>query len=194
MYDQKSALKYRAKNKDVLNAKQREKYQELKRKNVYINVVEKMCSSCHKNLPKEKFKILFSSKDCLTYTCKDCINKNNNSRKNHLKRLLRGAKERSHNKNLSFDLTLEFLEEISNIETCPVFKTKLEWEYNHEKHGIQKNLENRPSIDRIDSSKGYTKDNVKIISWKANRLKNVSNQQELLMLLNYVTNNSKLCN
>lgn len=40
----------------------------------------------------------------------------------------------------------------------------------------------RPSVDRIDSSKGYVKGNVQVISFKANRLKNNSCGDELLCL------------
>jgi hypothetical protein len=47
--------------------------------------------------------------------------------------------------------------------------------------------ENSPSIDRIDSTKGYTPDNIQIISWKANRIKGYATLQELEMLLAYLT-------
>ena len=47
--------------------------------------------------------------------------------------------------------------------------------------------ENSPSIDRIDSTKGYTPDNIQIISWKANRIKGYASVQELEMLLAYLT-------
>ena len=40
----------------------------------------------------------------------------------------------------------------------------------------------RPSIDRIDSTKGYIKGNVQIISHKANRLKSNAVGDELMML------------
>ena len=84
MYDQKSSLKYRSNNKNKLNTKQRQKYQELKKKNEYVDVITKVCSSCLQNLPKENFKNLYSSKDGLTYTCRECINKNNTTKKNNL--------------------------------------------------------------------------------------------------------------
>ena len=36
-----------------------------------------------------------------------------------------------------------------------------------------------PSIDRIDDSKGYTKENVWVISFQANRMKNTASRTEL---------------
>lgn len=39
-----------------------------------------------------------------------------------------------------------------------------------------------PSIDRIDNNVGYTKDNVLVISWRANYLKNTATLDELIML------------
>jgi hypothetical protein len=48
--------------------------------------------------------------------------------------------------------------------------------------------ETSPSIDRIDSTKGYTPDNIQIISWKANRVKGYATLQELEMLVAYLQN------
>ena len=42
--------------------------------------------------------------------------------------------------------------------------------------------DNSPSIDRIDSTKGYIKGNVQVISKKANTLKNSSSLSELIIL------------
>jgi hypothetical protein len=39
--------------------------------------------------------------------------------------------------------------------------------------------DNSPSVDRLDSSRGYTPDNINIISWRANRLKNDASLAEL---------------
>lgn len=48
--------------------------------------------------------------------------------------------------------------------------------------------ENSPSIDRIDNNKGYTKNNVQVISYRANRLKSNATAQELLTIGNYLVN------
>ena len=49
-------------------------------------------------------------------------------------------------------------------EFCPVFGMRLEF-------GRMPDRENSPSLDRIDSTKGYIPGNVAVISWAANKLK-----------------------
>jgi len=65
------------------------------------------------------------------------------------------------------------LSDIVIPERCPVLGFKLE----HTGH-----QDTSPSVDRIDSSKGYTPDNVWIISQRANRIKNNATLEEIKLL------------
>lgn len=49
--------------------------------------------------------------------------------------------------------------------------------------------ETAPSLDRIDSSKGYISGNVKVISKRANAIKNDATLEELLLIVEYVKKN-----
>lgn len=70
------------------------------------------------------------------------------------------AKHRAIKKNLSFDLTIEWLQE-RYTGYCELTGIKFQ-QATKGKSPIS------PSIDRIDSSKGYTKDNIRIIIWALN--------------------------
>lgn len=58
-------------------------------------------------------------------------------------------------------------EDIVIPELCPVLGFPLTLEINKS----YKDRYNSPSIDRFDNTKGYTKDNINVISWRANSLK-----------------------
>ncbi len=62
--------------------------------------------------------------------------------------------------------------------TCPVLDIPL-----REEKGRQS--DNSISIDRIDSSKGYTPDNIVVVSWKANRLKSNATLDEMKKLVEF---------
>lgn len=94
--------------------------------------------------------------------------------------LLQQAKIRSKKKGVEFELTLQDLLALYPIDgLCPVFKMPIQF-------NTGKDRTNSPSIDRIDASKGYTKDNVRIISWKANRMKSNATLADLEALVVYM--------
>jgi len=90
--------------------------------------------------------------------------------------LIRLAKIRAKENNIDFAITEE---DIKIPEICPVFGYGI-------KHNSGSKQDNSISLDRIDNSKGYTKDNIAVISWKANRLKNNATIEDLRKLLKYM--------
>jgi len=86
------------------------------------------------------------------------------------KELKYSAKKRG----IEFAITkAEYLKLVEETRVCPVFGVPLT--------DIIGDF--APSLDRIDSTKGYTLDNVWIISWRSNRLKNNATLQELEMIV-----------
>ena len=65
---------------------------------------------------------------------------------------------------------------------CPILNIELN--YNGNTRGER---QTSPSIDRIDSSKGYEINNVHIISDRANRIKNDASPEELKKIYDYLT-------
>lgn len=79
------------------------------------------------------------------------------------------AKTRARKSGMEFDIELDDLV-VPTI--CPVFGFPLV--RNKGSAGF-----NSPSVDRIDNTKGYTKDNIWVISYKANEIKNRYSLEEL---------------
>ena len=103
----------------------------------------------------------------------------------YLKTMLRGAKSRAKENNLEFDIDLQYLQSVAT-DCCPVDGLPFDWERRLETNKFLPLA--TPSLDRIDSSKGYIKGNVKIIGWKWNAKKSNMNLDDLLLLVEYVRN------
>lgn len=86
--------------------------------------------------------------------------------------LWRGARYRAKKKGLDFDITFN---DIHIPSFCPVLGIPL-FPSNTGKTGF---FPNSPSLDRINPKGGYTKDNVRVISCRANLLKSNASLEEL---------------
>ena len=83
-------------------------------------------------------------------------------------------KEKFKNKkahNTKYEFTIDF-GDITFPTHCPILGIELDYFANNGR------LENSPSFDRVDPLKGYVKDNVVIVSWRANRIKNDGTAEE----------------
>jgi hypothetical protein len=115
-------------------------------------------------------------------TCKNCSKAlNERERRNRdwkidaARLLYKNIKSRC--KRMGREFSIE-LEDILIPEKCPVFGFNL-------KREDRETWMFAPSVDRIDSSKGYIKGNVTVVSRRANILKRDATLEELEQLFNY---------
>lgn len=89
--------------------------------------------------------------------------------------LLNMAKHRAKKFERDFNLTLEWLNAAWPADNrCPILGIELTWgDYT---------AGTSASIDRIDNAKGYTQDNSRVISWRANRIKCDATPEELQLV------------
>jgi len=90
------------------------------------------------------------------------------------------AKRRAKKKKLEFSIIRE---DLVVPEHCPIFNTPLV--YNRKKGKTFQGWDS-PTVDRIDNTKGYTKDNIAIISWRANSIKGNATLKELKSIVKWL--------
>lgn len=87
--------------------------------------------------------------------------------------MLRGARVRAMKRGLEFAITLEDVKAAwPPSGLCPVLDVQLT------PPGRQEDWRTSVSLDRIDSTKGYTPDNIAVISTRANMIKNDGTAEE----------------
>ena len=152
----------------------------------------KQCNRCLVEKPLEEFHTNPKGKYGRKSICKSCVweyNKSPPSRqrirdrgklpsvkakgrewkvKNKERGLLAHAKSRAKEKNIEFNIELQ---DIHIPDTCPILGIPII----RDSKGIS---DNSPTLDRIDSSKGYIKGNVMVISYRANTIKSFGTAEE----------------
>lgn len=163
-------------------------------------IMEKICTKC-----KQIMDISFFSKDKYKKSgyrtaCKQCSNieyKKFQTSDGYIKRLEKAKESRLHIKQINpiavwahdvyhnakarakksgieFSITKQWV--IDNaVKNCPLLGVELIY-------GAEKSKSKSASIDRKDSARGYTSDNCKIISFKANRIKSNGSLAEIQLL------------
>lgn len=116
---------------------------------------------------------------------KEKLQRRNSHKNNIIRAMFNRAKQRAIKNNLEFSICIN---DIVIPEICPLLEVPFIL-------GDRGNYEFTPTIDRIDNSKGYTKDNIWVITKKANSMKNSASFKELntfcTNILRYSLNNKK---
>lgn len=148
------------------------------------------CNDCDQYLLKESFSIdstnLHGKRGALCTICKKCqrkryykerqrlLNDDFAALRYKLSQALKGTRRRSKERNTYNDLDLEYLMFLWQKQNGKCALTGIDMTYKFYCGRVNSNL----SVDRIDSSKGYTKDNVQLVCMAANQMKNDLSQEE----------------
>ena len=97
------------------------------------------------------------------------------TKEKRLRRMLVEAKSRAKKRGLAFEITEK---DVNWNDICPVLGIPINFEHRRGQGGN----DNSPSLDRIDNSGGYVAGNVRIVSNRANKLKNTMTQQECFLI------------
>ena len=135
------------------------------------------CNKCKLYKPFSDFCFRSNGKVRSCKTCENDYRLNNLSRINEYskqyrkdnieKSLFYSAKFRAKTNNLDFNIEME---DIVILDKCPVLGIEI---------STSKEKNNSPSLDRIIPSLGYTKGNVRVVSWRANWIKNNMSAEEV---------------
>lgn len=154
------------------------------------------CVDCEQEKDISEFYLL-SNGEAKTNFCKKCYNlryknyrtkyvkdnvekvkkwKRKDYEQNIITYMLSGAKRRAEEFGLEFNITRE---DIVIPDFCPILGIPIIAQAGKGRTG------NAPSIDRIDNNKGYTKDNILIVSDRANSLKSDGTEEERKKLFDF---------
>lgn len=140
----------------------------INREGYYVTDTERECTNCG---------AIFKKTSKTVTICNKCNSERVKSNSPEWKMHQR-AKRRAKELDRKFDL------EFSDIvipERCPILGIPLVV-YKGRSGGNP----NSPSLDRVNSSLGYTKDNIQVISHRANMMKTDANKEELLAFANWI--------
>ena len=143
----------------------------------------KACARCHRRLPACEFHLDSRYRNGLFSYCKKCVGKLNANAQRKRRgidfrfRLLQSSRVTSHNKGIVHTLKIADIPPLP--EKCLYLGVAIDY-FLDENRRSRKDHPYAPSIDRIDSRKGYIPGNVQIISDRANRMKADATPKELI--------------
>ena len=126
------------------------------------------CNDCCSTLSRAEKDTILREK-IIGFHEKEKLQRRKSYKNNIIKAMYRRARSRAIKNNLDFSITIS---DIVIPDKCPLLEVPFVL-------GEKGNYEFTPTIDRIDNSKGYTKDNIWVITKKANSMKNSASFDEL---------------
>ena len=132
-----------------------------------IIIVSRKANLIKNNLSIEEIKLMFQNYD------KSYIGVNKCHNREKLLNIVRCARFRAKRNNMSCNITID---DIIIPDICPILNIPIAF-------GNKQVEPGSPSLDRIDNTKGYIKENIRIVSHRANTCKNIATKKDFELLL-----------
>ena len=143
----------------------------INREGYKISETERECTNCSTMFLKTSKTVTLCNK-CNSERVK-CIDPES--------KMLQRAKGRAKLKGLEFNLTVK---DIIIPKYCPILGIEL-----IAKQGNSGGQKSSPALDRIDNKRGYSKNNVRVISHLANMMKSHASNSEMLQFAKWIIEN-----
>lgn len=176
------------------------RYRESNAKHICNSIIngKKKCFKCKSFKPTDEFSKNRSSKDGFSKLCKVCYSnydsvkngykKNSNALKTNLEEYLKYKhnyfKRKSKLKNIDFDLDMHTLYELYQKQNGKCYYTGIEIIHNSGCFDY-----NSITVERLDSTKGYTKDNIVLAAFNINSFKGMMDENEFKIFLDKIIPN-----
>ena len=144
----------------------------------------KTCSKCGETKNRSKFTPRPSG-GSNGVICKSCKVDYRDSVTGRANNMLAGSRKRAAKKDIPNDLTREWLSERLERGVCEATGLPLQLDGGRLNGGYRPLT---PSLDRTDSTKGYTMDNVKVVCWMYNAAKGTGSHEDVMKLAEALTN------
>jgi hypothetical protein len=133
----------------------------------------KICNACGISKPLPEFCRRKASNDGFAYRCKVCSNshsseyhkqKHDEDPKYRARKLLGVSKQNAKARKLEFDIDLAWIKDKLDKGVCELTGLPFIYKYT----GKARRNPFAPSLDRVNNSLGYTKENVRVVLWGVN--------------------------
>ena len=129
------------------------------------------CSICKNQFPTtgEYFYRDINIKSGFRRRCKDCMA----ASRSVMGEMVRNSRSRAKRKGLDFNLDKQFIVKLNDIQNgkCAISGIPLNWTVNNNVGKQRVCPPDRASLDRIDNTAGYTRNNVQLVVEFANKIK-----------------------
>jgi len=173
---------------------------EARKKLNYTRIKEgtKLCNKCGLKQDVNQFSNDSKNSDGLRSTCKTCsinhIYKIGSTFEGFIKLLYYDLKHNASNRNIKVEITIEDIKEqyINQVGLCAM--TKFVMTYNKQPTDSSTHINNKfnISVDRIDSNKNYTRDNIQLVCAIVNIIKYDLSSDEFIKICKKISKHNNL--
>lgn len=160
----------------------------------------KLCNSCGETKDISEFNSDCKNSDGLRSTCKkctiECVNKYGSTFNGFIILLFKDLKHNAANRNIKVEITIEDIKKQYDNQVGLCVMTKFVMTHNKQPNDSNTHINNKfnISVDRIDSNKDYTQDNIQLVCSIVNIIKYNLSSEEFIKICKKISKHKNLIN